>query len=494
MFFMDWDGDTGLTGLDYLAHQKVVNKKTYTGYDTLQSPGPDTDWNTCDTDGNAGCTGLDLINIIKVVNKKPVTIAAGKPWVLSSTVPLTGNATGTWIPFQNNLQLSTGNGSPGQSILTSIVSGNGELSGRACVPSGTARDELAPSGAQCAIGISITDLTNTPADGLTETGTYGMQLWGAGGDITLLIKVTAWPERDIPETSIRVIVQFPTVPTVDIQECIPNPVDEGASTSCPVIATSGTPTIDTGTDTCGGALNGTGPWTYDFIPNETQGGGACIAAVINGAATDQQIININEVNLTPIISSFAPTTAGEGMFYTYSVTAVDSDIPTQTLSCSKSAGDTCGGTITDTPGPSPHNCAYTFTPGLCSPQSCVVGVRVTDNGTPPFSYDQNSTVTINRAPTWTLAPSFILIANGHNYNQINGVAGDIDNPVQTLTCSKVSQACTENITVSGSGSGSVNCNISFSAGGSAESCNVIIQVTDNGMPSQTLGPITSLSM
>jgi|GEM_PF-952180 len=177
-------------------------------------------------------------------------------------------------------------------------------------------------------------------------------------------------------------------------------------------------------------------------------------------------------------------------------TATDVDTG-QTLTCT-SNGTTCGFTVTVSGyGASPRDCAVSFTtPG--SPQTCGLRIQVADNGSPSLSVGQTIMITVqpaaaNHAPTWSTAPSNIAITGGSVYNHTNGTATDVDTG-QTLTCSNNITSCGFTVTVSGFGGNPQDCNISFTAPSSAQTCSLRVQVADNGSPSLTVGQTISISV
>jgi len=171
-------------------------------------------------------------------------------------------------------------------------------------------------------------------------------------------------------------------------------------------------------------------------------------------------------------------------------TATDLDTG-QTLTCSNN-GASCGFTITVTGSGLPANCNVNFTASL--PQTCALRIVATDNGTPAMSIGSTITITVpNHAPTWSTAPSNITITGGSVYNQINGVATDVDTG-QTLSCSSNGASCGFAITVSGSGANPLYCNISFTAPESAQICNLRVMAADNGAPSLTVGQIINITI
>jgi len=233
-FFADANGDTSVSGLDSTQWNMYILNRTYTT-DTLQPQNAQQKWNTCDVNGDALCTSADVTLINKMLLNQAFVLG-DTPWTLTTTVPLAGNPIGTWIPFQNNLLASTGNGIAGIVIETTIISGSGELSGRECNPVAGTRDQLTVPGAQCALGVTVTNLVTTPMQGLTETGTYGMQLKGNGGDIGLQLKVypvTIPHDLGIPATTTLVTVSFPLTGEVNITaEVAPSLTLTLTSTAC----------------------------------------------------------------------------------------------------------------------------------------------------------------------------------------------------------------------------------------------------------------------
>ena len=99
----------------------------------------------------------------------------------------------------------------------------------------------------------------------------------------------------------------------------------------------------------------------------------------------------------------------------------------------------------------------------------------------------------NHSPTWSTAPSNIMITGGSVYNQTNGTATDVD-AGQTLTCSSNGTSCGFSVTASGSGSNPQNCNISFTAPASAQTCSLRVMAADSGSPSLTVGQKVTITI
>jgi len=187
-----------------------------------------------------------------------------------------------------------------------------------------------------------------------------------------------------------------------------------------------------------------------------------------------------EYNNDPYFTSTAPTTASEGVLYTYNIATTDADIPAQTLALSKSAGDTCDGTLTDNGN---GTGTYTFTPDENQGGgTCVVGVNVTDSWSPPGSTDQDTTVNItetNQDPSIIVnCPATVLETE---VTTCELTPSDPDEPAQPLTCSinDVDTTCT--------GADITNCTqvVVPPQGGGVASCDVVVDIQDDGVPPAT---------
>ena len=245
-------------------------------------------------------------------------------------------------------------------------------------------------------------------------------------------------------------------------------------------------------DTCGGNLTdmGNGIGIYTFTPDELAGNTQCVVGVnvsdSGGLNTDQNtLVDIAEDNKAPYFTSSPASGATEGALYTYSITVGDDDLPAQTLTITRSAGDTCAGTLVDNGN---RTGTYSFTPGETQGGTqCTLGITVTDNGTPNMSATQNSNITIaeeNMAPYWTVAPEDIFVHVSDSYDATDGRGGDDDTPAAApgdpgyLTCSNEGDTCSFGVDITGTGAGSVSCNVSFTAGDTGEVCAAIVKVTD----------------
>lgn len=175
------------------------------------------------------------------------------------------------------------------------------------------------------------------------------------------------------------------------------------------------------------------------------------------------VANLND---PPVINSTAPATATEDMVYTYAATVTDVDGPSATWSLAGT--NTCLGASIDA-----STGAYTFTPaGPAPPANCVVGVQVTDGGTP---VTQSTTVTItavNDAPLINSTASTTAIED--TLYTYNATVDDADGPAPSWSLG-ASHTCGGTI---GPTSGA----FSFTPAGPVPpaSCVVDVTVTDGG--------------
>jgi len=126
-------------------------------------------------------------------------------------------------------------------------------------------------------------------------------------------------------------------------------------------------------DTCGGTMQGA---TYVWTPSEEQGGTTCLLKVLcsNGetAETQSAMVAIEETNMAPSITNlpFTQSTLW-GRSGSYAVTAVDIDVPAQTLTFSRTS-TTCGFPVNVS---ATGQITYTCGNGV---GSCNTVIRVTD--------------------------------------------------------------------------------------------------------------------
>ena len=176
------------------------------------------------------------------------------------------------------------------------------------------------------------------------------------------------------------------------------------------------------------------------------------------------------VNDEPVITTTAHA-ATENTPYSYDADADDADVPPQTLTWSKLAGDTCGGSIV------PGTGVYTMTepPGGDTPvDSCIVGIRVCDDATIPACDTETTAISVtpvNDAPSITSSASTTATENVlYNYS---ATVSDPDGPGATWSV-YTGDTC------GGSFAGS---DYSFTPGDNPDaSCVVSVQVCDGGAP------------
>ena len=201
-----------------------------------------------------------------------------------------------------------------------------------------------------------------------------------------------------------------------------------------------------------------------------------------GGLHDEESVAVTVIrtNVPPVLAAITGDTINEGAQYTRGVQCVDNDADTLTLG--KGGSDTCDGTLVDNGN---GTGMYSFTASEAQGgETCKAEVTYTD-GTVTVSEDATVAVTeLNQNPSWTAEPVDINLPIGSSYNQDNGQASDADLPADTssapgrLNCSASSNQCSFSIVATGSGNGSVNCNMRFTAASVQESCSVDVNVTD----------------
>jgi len=183
-------------------------------------------------------------------------------------------------------------------------------------------------------------------------------------------------------------INITVLQNIDIFNCAPDPANEGDSVNCVVQSDIGTPVVDILNDTCGGALNGAGPWTYEFVVSENDAPGNCDASVLlmeEPTSTDSVTIDLNEINVAPSITLTCPASAIENDSINCAINVTDADLPANALTCSIASDDTCGGTLTDC-------AAYNVATATAS---CRASVNVTDDGSPALSTVDGADITVN---------------------------------------------------------------------------------------------------
>ncbi len=183
------------------------------------------------------------------------------------------------------------------------------------------------------------------------------------------------------------------------------------------------------------STNGVITWT----PTEAHGPGVYLVTTVvfdnanpSLSATNSFYVTVNEVNSAPTLTLPPTQTIDELTLWTTNISAIDGDIPANTLTFALLSGPS-GLTI------SPSG-VVTWTPGeLQGPSSNNVTVRVFDNGSPSLSNTNSFVVMVNEVNS---APSLGLPADQTINEQVlwtgNATAVDTDSPPNTVTFELVS--------------------------------------------------------
>jgi hypothetical protein len=100
-------------------------------------------------------------------------------------------------------------------------------------------------------------------------------------------------------------------------------------------------------------------------------------------------VTVNEVNLPPVLAPIEDRSAEATRELTFTATATDSDLPLNLLTFSLETGAPDGATIDSVTG------VFRWTPRTDqAPTNNSIAIRVTDNGTPPFSNSKSFQVNV----------------------------------------------------------------------------------------------------
>ena len=216
-------------------------------------------------------------------------------------------------------------------------------------------------------------------------GTHGAELWKYVPSLGAVPSSVGFESQDVsdgPAATRTALVRNDGEPTLTLSGVTLGGTDEslverlgGAAGDCAV----GT-ALSAG-DTCSVRVR--------FDPASVGAKSATVAVSSDGGTLDIPLsgTGTDRNDEAPVIDSSAPATATEGVLYSYNATRTDADGPGQTWS--KTAADTCGGSVGASTG------EYGFTPaGPAPPPSCVVAVKVCDGGAPELCDTQETTVAI----------------------------------------------------------------------------------------------------
>ena len=264
-------------------------------------------------------------------------------------------------------------------------------------------------------------------------------------------------------------------------------VNEGATLSFTASATdpdlpaqSLTYSLDAASLALGMSINSS-TGAFSWTPTEAQGGltpSVTVTVTDNGTGllTDSETftITVGDTNLAPVLAAIGNQTVNEGATLSFTASATDADLPSQSLSYSLDAASLALGMTIDA-----NTGVFSWTPsesqgGLTPP----VTITVTDNGSGNLTDSETFTITVGDT---NLAPVLAVIGN-QSVNEgatlsFTATATDADVPAQSLTYSLDAASLALGMTINSS-TGAFNWTPSESQGGLTPS--VTITVTDNG--------------
>ena len=122
------------------------------------------------------------------------------------------------------------------------------------------------------------------------------------------------------------------------------------------------------------------------------------------SATNTFTVVVNEANGPPTINPMTNAVVNEGTLLTFTITASDTNLPPQRLTFSLDPSAPDGASIT-------AGGVFSWTPTAAQgPGNYMIGVQVTDDGTPPLSGTNHFAVTVNELYlqcSTSLADSFV---------------------------------------------------------------------------------------
>ncbi len=216
-----------------------------------------------------------------------------------------------------------------------------------------------------------------------------------------------------------------------------------------------------------------------WTPTEAQGPSTntvSVSVTDNGSpnlsVTNSFTVTVNEVNTAPVLTVPGNQTIGELNTLTVTNSAVDSDIPLNTLTFALVSAPS-GMSISSSSG------VITWTPTEAQgPSTNTVSVSVTDNGSPNLSVTNSFTVTVNEVNSAPL----LTVPGNQTINELTTLtvtnsASDADSPANALTFALVSAPTGMSIN---SSSGVITWTPTEAQGPSTNT--VSVSVTDNGSP------------
>ncbi|MGH7680821.1 MAG: putative Ig domain-containing protein, partial [Candidatus Eiseniibacteriota bacterium] len=149
---------------------------------------------------------------------------------------------------------------------------------------------------------------------------------------------------------------------------------------------------------------------FSWTPTEAQGPGSYPVTVTVTDDNAPQALNdfeeftitVNEVNVAPVLAAIGNKSGATGVAITFTASATDADIPSNTLTFSLDAGAPAGATINSSTG------AFSWTPTAGGTFGATV--RVTDNGVPALDAFEAITFTVTE-PVVNQPPVLAAIGN-----------------------------------------------------------------------------------
>ena len=266
-------------------------------------------------------------------------------------------------------------------------------------------------------GVAITFTASaTDADIPSNTLTFSLDSGApAGATIDPSTGAFSWTPSSAGTFNAVVRVTDNGVPALDDLENVAFTVSEQAVNHPPVLAAIGNKTVDeltllaftaTATDPDAGdvltfTLDSGAPagaaittgGAFSWTPTEAQGPGSypvTVRVTDNGTPnlddSETITITVNEVNVAPVLAAIGGKAGTTGVAITFTASATDADIPSNTLTFSLDSGAPAGATI------DPSTGAFSWTPSSAGTFNAVV--RVTDNGVPALDDLENVAFTV----------------------------------------------------------------------------------------------------
>jgi hypothetical protein len=296
------------------------------------------------------------------------------------TVTVDGDSA-TYTPATNftggdAFSYTVGDGRGGSSTGMVTVTVNDVTAPLVSVPANMTLEATGPSGVVATFGTSALDdidgslaTSNQPASGsVFPLGT------------TLVTASATDAAGNTGSASFSVTVQDTTPPVITVPADITVPATDGNG-SVVTFSTSAldlvSGTLATANTPASGSLFPVGTTTVNTSAVDTTG----------NSASRSFTVTVTSSNSAPVLAAIGSRSVEQEQLLTFTASAVDSDVPAQTLAYSLDAGAPAGATI------NPSTGVFTWTASTSiAPGDYQVTVRVTDNGSP--AKDDSETITI----------------------------------------------------------------------------------------------------